>query len=192
MCGVRGALTKDALVNNSIYDESGKLYQQTVNAKALPWNIGGDIMFNIPFAQKMLQFHSRTSLTYNQRLAYLSREHTAAEIATWIDQGLFALGDESKTGNLNLREDLNLRFTHDIVDLGVRGNFTYSRTENSMHTSSVSNVFEWTVTGDVEFHLPKQWSIAADCGYTDRHGFNLSGCCSTLPLPSLGRMQLSN
>ena len=174
MCGLRGTLTKDALVNNSIYDENGKLYQQTVNAATVPWNIGGDLMFNVPFAKKMLQLHSRTSLNYNRQAAYLSREQKAADIEAMIAAGTLIRGTESLTGNLRAQENLSLRFTHDIVDLGLKGDFTYSRTRNSMTAKSVSNVFEWTVTGDVEFHLPKNWSIAADCGYTDRYGYNLN------------------
>ncbi len=174
MGGVRGSLDKDALVSNSIYDETGKLYSQTVNARALPWNIGADFMFNLPFAKKMMQLHSRTSASYNQQLAYLSREHTAEEIAAWLNAGALPLGDESKTGNLQVAENLNIRFTHDIVDLGLSGDFSYSRSQNSLIRNSVSNVFSWTVKGDVEFHLPKNWTIAADCGYTDRYGYRLS------------------
>ena len=174
MTGLRATLTQRALVNNSIYDETGKLYQQTVNAQALPWSVGGDLMYNVPFYNKMFQFNTRTSLMYNQRVAYILRGMTATEIAEMIENRTFVLGNLSRTGNLQASEDLNLRFTHSIVDIGVRGNFTYSRTTNSLTTNSTSNVFNWGVTGDVEFHLPKSWTISADCGYTARYGYNLS------------------
>ncbi|MCQ2347320.1 MAG: outer membrane beta-barrel protein [Paludibacteraceae bacterium] len=174
MTSVRGTLTKDALVGNSIYDETGKLYQQTVNATALPWDVGADLMYNTPFANKMLQFNTRTSISYNQRLSYLLREQKAADITAMLERGEFILGECSKTGNLMLTENLSLRFTHEIVDIGLRGNFTYSRTQNNLNQRSLSNVFNWTVTGDVAFHLPKQWNIGADCGYTARYGYNLN------------------
>lgn len=174
MTGIQGSLTQNALVNNSIYDETGKLYQQTVNAETLPWSIGGDLMYNTPFFQKLFQFNSRTSLNYNQRVAYIGRDKTAAEIAEMIEKNSFVLGERSMTGNLRATEDLTLRFTHEIVDVGLRGNFTYSRTQNSLNTKSVSNVYDWGVTGDIEFHLPQSWNIAADCGYTARYGYNLS------------------
>ncbi len=174
MTGIQGSLTQKALVNNSIYDETGKLYQQTVNADALPWSIGGDLMYNTPFCKKMFQFNSRTSINYNQRIAYISRDKTAAEIAEMIANNSFMLGNRSLTGNLRVSEDASLRFTHSIVDIGVRGNVTYSRTTNSLTRNSTSNVFNWGVTGDVEFHLPKSWTISADCGYTARYGYNLS------------------
>lgn len=122
----------------------------------------------------MMQLHSRSSISFNRQIAYLLREQNAAVIATMIEQNRLLRGDQSRTGNLRVQENLNLRFTHDIVDIGLKGDFTYSRTENSMRASSRSHVIEWTVTGDIEFHLPKNWSIAADCGYTDRCGYNLS------------------
>ena len=174
MTGLQGSLTQNALVNNAIYDETGKIYQQTVNADALPWSIGGDLMYNTPFYNKLFQFNTRTSLSYNQRVAYISRDKTAAEIATMLENNTFVLGDRSMTGNLRVTEDLNLRFTHSLVDVGVRGNMTYSRTTNNLTNNSASNVFNWGVTGDIEFHLPKAWTISADCGYTARYGYNLS------------------
>lgn len=173
MTGLHGDFTKDALVNNTVYDETGKRYQQTVNANAIPWNIGGDLMFTMPFAKKLMQFHSRTALSYNQQIAYIYHEGKATEISRWIESGDFMLGDLSKTGNLNVRQDLTLRLTHDIVDVGVRGQVNYSRTKNTLTSGSVTNVIKWSVTGDVVFHLPKSWNISADCGYTARYGYQL-------------------
>ncbi|MBQ7210444.1 MAG: TonB-dependent receptor [Paludibacteraceae bacterium] len=174
MTGLHGTLTKDALVNNSIYDETGKLYQQTVNAQALPWSLSGDFMFNTPFANKLMQFHTRTSLSYNQCIAYISRETTAAQIASMIENNTWMLGSESRTGNLRASEELTLRLTHKIVDVGAKGTFTYSRTQNNLNAASLSNVFNWSVTGDLTFHLPKSWEIATDIGYTARYGYKLS------------------
>ena len=174
MTGIHGNLTKDALVGNTIYDEVGKRYQQTVNAGDIPYDISADLMFNTPFANKMMQFNTRTSIGYNQRIAYVSRSHTAAEIAAMIEANNLALGDKSLTGNLQVREDLTLRLTHDIVDVGVVGSLNYSRTQNNLSANTLSNVFNWSVTGDVSFHLPKSWNISADCGYTARYGYGFN------------------
>lgn len=171
MTGLRATLTKDALVNNSIYDETGKLYQQTVNADALPWNIGADFMYNTPFAKKLFQFNTRTSISYNQRVGYILKEQQASDIEAMIDAGTMVLGERSLTGNLQVSEDLGLRFTHDIVDIGLRANGTYSRTTNNLTTQTADNVWNWGVSGDVEFHLPKSWTIATDLGYTARYGY---------------------
>ena len=171
MTGLHGNLTKDALVGNTIYDETGKRYQQTVNATDIPYAVSADLMFNTPFANKMMQFNTRTSISYNNRVGYVSREHTAAEIAAMIAANNLALGDKSLTGNLQVSENLTLRLTHDIVDVGVVGTFNYSRTQNNLSTNTLSNVFNWSVTGDIKFNLPKSWTLGADCGYTARYGY---------------------
>lgn len=174
MTGLNASLTKDALVNNSIYDETGKLYQQTVNADQLPWNIGADLMYNTPFLEKQFQFNTRTSLNYNQRVAYIQHGQTATTIEAMIASNSFMLGQKQLTGNLRVTEDIGLRFTHQYVDVGVKGNFVYSRTQNNQSTSNISNVYDWSVTGDIELHLPKSWNISVDCGYTARYGYGLS------------------
>lgn len=174
MTGLRANLTKDALVNNTLYDETGKAYCQTVNANGLPWDISADLMYNTPFCNKLMQFHTRTAVSYNQRLAYVSREQKAEDIVRMIDADAFMLGDESKTGNVSVSEDLSLRLTHNIVDLGVNGRVNYSYTHNSLSGSTASHVVNWTISGDVEFHLPKNWNISTDIGYTARYGYQLS------------------
>ncbi len=173
MTGLRGTLTKDAFVRNSIYDETGKLYAQTVNAQALPWNVSADFMYNTPFANKLMQFNTRTMLSYNQRVAYISKEQQANEIAKMIDKNALLLGEENRTGNLQAREDLTLRFTHQWIEIGANASFTYSRTHNSLNPQNTSNVFNWSVRGDLALHLPKNWNITADCGYTARYGYQL-------------------
>ncbi len=173
MTGLRATLTKDAFVRNSIYDETGKLYAQTVNAQALPWNVNADFMYNTPFAKKMMQFNTRTMVSYNQRVAYISKEQQAGEIAEIIDNNALLLGEENRTGNLMAREDVTLRFTHQWIEIGANGSFTYSRTHNSLNEANTSNVFNWSVRGDLALHLPKNWNITADCGYTARYGYQL-------------------
>ena len=171
MTGLRATLTQDALVNNTIYDQTGKRYLQTVNADMIPWNIGADFMSNTPFCKKMFQFHSRTAVSYNQRVAYVLREQDADHIAQMIEANTLPLGDASKTGNFRMSSDLTLRFTHPIVDIGVKNTNIYSLTHNSLNKKNVSHVGDWIISGDVTFHLPKAWNIATDISYTSRHGY---------------------
>ena len=171
MTGMHANITQDALVNNTIYDKTGKRYLQTVNAKMIPWNVGVNFMSNTPFYKKMFQFHSRTTASYNQRVAYVLREREADEIAALIAANQLSLGDESKTGNFRMTSDLTLRFTHQLVDIGVKNTNIYSLTHNSLDPDNISHIGDWIVTGDVTFHLPKAWNIATDVSYTSRHGY---------------------
>ena len=171
MTGLRASLTQDALTNNTIYDKTGKRYNQTVNADMIPWNIGADFMSNTPFCKKMFQFHSRTAVSYNQRVAYVLREQDADHIAQMIEANTLPLGDASKTGNFRMSSDLTLRFTHKIVDIGVKNTNVYSLTHNSLNKKNISHIGDWIISGDVTFHLPKSWNIATDVSYTSRHGY---------------------
>lgn len=171
MVGMNATLTQDALTNNTIYDQTGKRYMQTVNTDMLPWNVGVNFMSNTPFCNKMFQFHSRTYASYNQRVAYVLREQDADHIAQLIDQNMLPLGDASRTGNFRLSSDLTLRFTHDIVDIGVKNTNVYSLTHNSLKKNNLSHIGDWIISGDVTFHLPKDWNIASDISYTMRNGY---------------------
>ena len=171
MVGMNANLTQDALTNNTIYDKTGKRYLQTVNADMIPWFLGAHFMSNTPFCNKMLQFHSRTAVNYNQRVAYVLREQDASEIAELIAADQLPLGDASKTGNLRVSSDLTLRFTHKIVDIGIKNTNVYSLTHNSLNKKNVSHIGDWIISGDVTFHLPKSWNIATDVSYTSRHGY---------------------
>ena len=171
MVGMNANLTQDALTNNTIYDKTGKRYLQTVNAEMIPWYVGAHFMSNTPFCNKMFQFHSRTAVSYNQRVAYVLREQDADEIAELIATNQLPLGDASKTGNFRMSSDLTLRFTHKIVDIGVKNTNIYSLTHNSLNKKNISHIGDWIITGDVTFHLPKSWNIATDVSYTSRHGY---------------------
>ncbi len=171
--GIRVNFTKDALVYNTIYDNTGKAFRQTVNAKGMPFDISADLMYNTPVIKNRLHFFTRTEVGYNQRLAYVS--HTDAT----VDTDNLQLGDESKTGNWQIKENLSLRLSHDVVDFGLRGDVAYSRTNNTQ-TVNITNTINWGVTADFTFHLPYNWSISTDIGYNDKWGYNLSGALSEI------------
>lgn len=172
MTGLRASITQDALTNNTIYDQTGKRYLQTVNADMIPWNIGADFMSNTPFYKKMFQFHSRTAVSYNQRVAFVLREQDANTITEMIANNMLPLGDASRTGNFRMSSDLALRFTHEIVDIGIKNTNIFSLTHNSLNKKNITNVGDWIISGDVTFHLPKEWNIATDISYTSRHGYS--------------------
>ena len=171
--GVRANFTKDALVYNTVYDHTGKAYRQTVNAGQWPFDVSANLMYNTPVVKNRLHFFTRTEVGYNQRLAYVSHTDGA------VDPSDMPLGEESKTGNWRVQENLSLRLSHDIVDFGIRGDLTYSRTNNSQ-TVNITNTVNWGVAADFTFHLPYNWSISTDIGYNDKWGYNLSGSLSEI------------
>lgn len=166
--GLFGTFVQDALVVNSIYDETGKQYRQTVNAETIPFNAMGHVMYNTPLIEKRLHFNTRTALSHSRNIAYTSKDVSLES----IDLSNLCLGDLSKTDNFKAEEQLSFTFTHDVIEIGVRGNVIYSRTQNNL-TTSISNLLDWNATGSLTLHLPYQITISSDIGYTARYGYNL-------------------
>ena len=167
--GLFGNITQDALVLNSIYDETGKQYQQTVNAEDLPISITADLMYNTPFAKKRFNLNTRTSVSYNRRVGYTSK----GVLLDDIDVEHLQLGDLSLTHNFRATENITLSFSHDVIDVGAKANVVYSRTHNNLGGQLPTHVLDWTATGYFTLRLPYQWTISSDISYTARYGYNV-------------------
>lgn len=159
--------TKDALVSNTLYDRTGKRYNQTVNADKTPFSVSGNVMYNTPIIQKRLHFNTRTSLSYNQRYGY-SRQGVGV-IDTEVEA--LPLGDLSSTRTYNASENLSLTFTHDVVEVGARGSVRFQHTDNNLNPQT-STIWDWTASGNVVVHLPYNINISTDVNYTTRRGYD--------------------
>ena len=165
--------TKDALVSNTLYDRTGKRYNQTVNADKTPFSVSGNVMYNTPIIQKRLHFNTRTSLSYNQRYGY-SRQGVGV-IDTEVEA--LPLGDLSSTRTYNASENLSLTFTHDVVEVGARGSVRFQHTDNNLNPQT-STIWDWTASGNVVVHLPYNINISTDVNYTTA-GATMRGSTAT-------------
>ena len=161
--------TRDAMVTNSIYDATGKQYSQTVNSSENPYNINGNVMFNIPLIQKRLHFNTNTSFGLDQRYGYSSRGLNAQT----LNSDSLLLGNLSNTRRYNAGEMLSLTFTADLIEIGLRGSFRYSNTLNNLNPV-VSITKDWSGGGNVMFHLPYNINIGSDINYTTMQGYSAS------------------
>ena len=161
--------TSNALVTNSLYDTTGKQYSQTVNAEKAPYNINGNIMFNMPIIQKRLHFSTNTSGGYNQVYGYSSRGLNLQTMNT--DSMPLPLGNLSSTRRYNIGESISLTFTNDLLELGVRGGFKYSNTLNNLNPV-VAITKDWSGGGNFVVHLPYNISIGSDMNYTTLQGYS--------------------
>ncbi|HLP04475.1 MAG TPA: outer membrane beta-barrel protein [Paludibacter sp.] len=159
--------TKDALVSNSLYDETGKQYSQTVNSKAMPYRLNSNIMFNTPIIQKRLHFNTSTSGSYEMRYGYSTKGMSTAD----IDIEHLRLGDLSSTRRWGVNEQLSLTLTHDVVEIGASGTARYSNTTNNLSLNT-SKTWDWTGRGNVVLHLPYKINFASDLNYTTRQGYS--------------------
>ncbi len=159
--------TKDALVSNTIYDNTGKCYNQTVNSEKAPLSVNGNVMYNTPIIQKRLHFNTSTNLSFNQRYGYSSSGVGIID----TDSEALPLGDLSSTQTYNAGESLSLTFTHDVIEVGVKGNVRFQHTNNNLNPET-STIWDWTTSGNIVLHLPYNFSISTDVNYTTRRGYD--------------------
>ena len=164
----RFSAIKDALVSNTIYDETGKRYNQTVNADVTPFSFDGGVMYNTPIIKKRLHFNTNTRGRYNKQYGYSEKGVSSVE----IDIDNLRNGQLSETDNYRLQQNLSLTFTHDVVEIGARGSFMYSNTQNNLRGGSPTETMDWTGSGNVVVRLPYNFTVSSDLNYTTRQGYS--------------------
>lgn len=162
-----GNFVKDALVTNRIYDSTGKQYTQTINSKEIPLNFNGNLMFNTPMFDKRFHFNTSTNLGYNTNYGYTTKGSDVSD----IDIENLLLGDMSFTRRYSAQEQLSLTYTHDVVEIGTRGIFRYSNSQNNL-SDKTTQTLDWTVRGNVVLRLPYDISLSSDINYSNRAGYS--------------------
>ncbi len=164
--------TRDALVSNSIYDITGKQYNQTVNAKDIPYNFSGNLMFNTPIIQKRLHFNTSTSGSYDMRYGYSSKGLNSEDINVInLQMSDLSVTRLSSTRRYNAYQQLSLTFTHDVVEIGASGIVRYSNTLNNLNPT-IAETWDWTGRGNVVIHMPYNFNFTSDLNYTTRQGYS--------------------
>jgi len=168
--GLNGAYTLDALVSNTIYNATGKQFNQTVNAANAPFSANANVMFNMPIIQKRLQFSTATSASYGQRFGY--SKVIGDSVSAYLPNGDLQMGLLSKTLTAGFNESLNLTFTTDVVEVGLRGTANYRNTQNNLNANKAQVTVDYTGSGNLNLHLPYSWTISNDLNYTTRQGYS--------------------
>lgn len=169
--GINGNFTKDALVSNSIYDNTGKEYSQTVNSEKAPFSLNANIMYNTPLVKNRLQFNTRTEVSYSKRYGYSDRSGNGSPFIDELNEKL-RLGFLSDTKNWGAGENLSLTFSTDVIEIGARGSVRYSGTSNNLNNNTLQETWDWTGSGNVNLHLPYSINISTDLSYTTREGYS--------------------
>ena len=160
--------TQNAIVSNSIVDLSGKQYNQSVNASEIPFNLNFGVMYNVAVFKRKLNINTTTRANYGKIYGYSKQNSQPIDNLLDIEKG-----DLSKTDNSSIQEQLSLTYSHDIFELGARGIFRYTYTYNNLSVSphNLSNIFDWTLTGNFLMRLPKNFTFSTDVNYNIRKGY---------------------
>lgn len=163
--GVFGNATRDNLTSNSIYDNTGKRYIQTVNAHEIPYSLNAYFMYNQPFLKKF-NFSNNTSFGTRQQYGYTSKNVNAGE----IDLNRLILGDLSSTIRYNAAENISFSFTHEIVDIALRGGVGYSYSKNNFNKNA-SETYDWTSSMNFGLRPTKTLTFTTDVNFTKQNGY---------------------
>lgn len=163
--GVFGNATKDNLTSNSIYDNTGKRYIQTVNSKEIPYNLNAFFMYNQPFLKKF-NFSNNTSFGTRQQYGYTSKNVNAAD----INLNNLLIGDLSSTIRYNAAENISMSFTHEIVDVALRGGLGYSYSKNNFNKKA-SETYDWTSALNFGLRPTKTLTFTTDLNFTKQNGY---------------------
>ena len=165
--GMNGDATKDNLTSNSIYDETGKRYIQTVNSQEIPYSMNMFTMFNTPIIQKKLQFNIGASAGFQQQYGYTSKNVSVED----IDNNNLILGDLSDTKRINAGEEISLTYTHDIFDLGVKSGLRYTKTTNNFSTKN-SETYNWNLTPNLVVRPTDKLTFSSDLNFITLRGYS--------------------
>ena len=160
-----GNATRDNLTSNSIYDNTGKRYIQTVNAHEIPYSLNAYFMYNQPFLKKF-NFSNNTSFGTRQQYGYTSKNVNAGE----IDLNRLILGDLSSTIRYNAAENISFSFTHEIVDIALRGGVGYSYSKNNFNKNA-SETYDWTSSMNFGLRPTKTLTFTTDVNFTKQNGY---------------------
>ncbi|MFV0390310.1 MAG: outer membrane beta-barrel protein [Paludibacteraceae bacterium] len=163
--GVFGNATKDDLTSNSIYDETGKRYVQTVNSDKIPYRLNAFFMYNQPFLKKF-NFSNNTSFGVRQQYGYTSKNVSIDN----IDLNNLMKGDLSSTKRYNASENLSVSYTHQIVDVALRGGVGYSNTKNNFNANT-SETLDWTSALNLGLRPTENLTLTTDMNYTKQTGY---------------------
>ncbi|MCL1868654.1 MAG: TonB-dependent receptor [Paludibacter sp.] len=165
-------LTQNALLNNTIYDATGKRLSQTVNGqKQLPFSSGANVNFNTPLVKKFLQFNTNTNVNFNKQYGYNDNEHKDINTDS-ISQNFLPLGYLSKSQRFGVGERISLTFTNNFMEIGANGGLQYSNSRSNMNAQSNTETYDWSAGGSVLFRLPWGFTLSSDINYTTRNGYS--------------------
>lgn len=119
------------------------------------WSANLRVIYNTPLRNKKFSINSMSFINYQNSNAY-------------IDEGK----NTSKT--LSLAETLGLNFRSDMFDFGVRANFRFSDSRNSIKTQNNTDrtTYDYGGSGNFTLRLPYDLSIESDMTYTANSGYN--------------------
>lgn len=169
MASLRGAVTKDALIRNSIYDDSLKQYSQTVNSPRMPFNVNLTTNYNSQYFKGVLRVNNSLNGTYSEGVSYQDRSRNAI---VYMPDGNLRLGKLNVSKTYGINESLTLGVMSDYLEASITGRVQYNNSRNTINNNRVTETYVYTANANVTLNLPYSIDISNDFSYVTRSGYS--------------------
>lgn len=150
---LQGNIMMNSIVNQTLYnDETGVQTTKPINVNGV-WNSSGGAIMSMPLSDKRFQINNNINLGYTQQVG-------------------FADGEKNISRNYSIRENAGITYRSKLIDLGVRGNYTVSRTTNSLASRQDQRVMNYGGTANTTLHLPANITLGSDFSYVGKAGYS--------------------
>ncbi|MGL4293018.1 MAG: outer membrane beta-barrel protein, partial [Bacteroidales bacterium] len=132
---LQGRFIFNSIVNKTTYnEETGVQTTKPINVNGV-WNMELSNMYNTPFRNKKFQFSNNLNLGFNQQIGFTNEQ-------------------KNKARTYNVRDNVTFRYTSELFDAGVRGNYSFSQTTNTIASKKDQSVMNFGGTFNLLFYLP--------------------------------------
>lgn len=150
---LQGRFALNSIVNRTTYNqETGVQTTKPVNVNGI-WSVDGMNMFNTPLRNKRFQISNTVNVSYNRQIGFINEQ-------------------KNKAHTVRVSDQLNFRYNSELFDAGIRGNYTYSGTNNSISSKKDQTVMNYGATVNVLFYLPWSITVGSDFAYKGNQGYS--------------------
>jgi hypothetical protein len=144
--------TMNDIVNYSIVDEQGKRESSYKNVNG-NWGANLRMIINRPLRNKKFSVNSMTFGSYSQSNGFIN-------------------GDKNTSKNFNFAESMGLEYRSDLFDFGLRGNFRYTNTGNSLAGQENRSIYNYGGNINTTVYLPYNFTLETDMNYAANSGYS--------------------
>ncbi len=152
------SFTMNEIINFTDYEEiTGIQYTKPINENG-SWNSSFNVMYNMPFGFKnRFRLSTNSAFNYRNQIGFVMVKKQS---------------ERNVSGTTNLRENLSLSYINDIFYGQLRGNISYSNTQNTLEGRSSTVNTNFGVAYNTTISLPKDWKFSTDINYRANRGLS--------------------
>lgn len=156
--GIDGRATQNGIVEKTIYNSDGGRTRTPVNVNG-EWNASLWAFYNMPFKRnKKFSLNSNTYFGYENAVGFVSLNRNETSV-------------KNISRNYDINENLSLRYSSELFNASVGGNYSYSYVKNTMQTDNNQSTMDFGARAEVDWFLPCGVSIGTDCRYRGTSGY---------------------